>query len=116
MDTMKSPGADIDFARVINITRLELETAGNPAYMVVIVDAAGEPHLAPMVFSTVGPAADHAQRLTPSLGAGEQVVLVSRSAVDQRAMFTVLEPRTLRKLFQRPEVVEQSLSDAGGSV
>jgi hypothetical protein len=111
---MKSSADDIDYARVLNHARLELESAGNPAYVVVILDTAGDPHLAPIVFSTVGPASDHAQRLAPSLAKGERIVLVSRSAAGRRAMFAVLDPKTLRKLHQRPEVVEQSFTDSNG--
>jgi hypothetical protein len=114
MDSMKSSAADIDYARVINGTRLELESAGNPAYVVVILDGGGEAHIAPMVFSTIGPASDHAQRLTPSLAEGERIVVVSRSAAGQRVMFTILDPKTLRKLHQRPEVVEQAFKDSDG--
>ncbi|HEU4976592.1 MAG TPA: hypothetical protein VFT50_15980 [Baekduia sp.] len=111
---MKSAATEIDYVRVINRTRLELESAGNPSYVVVVVDAAGEPHLAPMVFSTIGPAADHAQRLGPSLGEGERVVVVSRSAASRRALFTVLDPKTLRKLHERNEVIEETFSETQG--
>lgn len=114
MEPMKSSAADIDYARVINSTRLELESAGNPAYVVVILDASGEAHLAPMVFSTIGPASDHAQRLAPALGEGERIVVVSRSAAGRRAMFTILDPRTLRKLHQRPEMIEQTFAESDG--
>lgn len=114
MERMQSSAADIDYPRVINSTRLELESAGNPSYVVVIVDAGGAIHLAPVVFSTIGPAADHAQRLAASQGDSERVVVVSRSAGGRRAMFTVLDPKTLRKLHQRPEVIEQSFAESDG--
>jgi hypothetical protein len=102
----------LDFVRIINAARLELESAGNPSYVVAVMDADGQAHLAPMVFSTVGPAADHATRLNrAAFSTGEQVVIVSRSAAGHRAMFTVVEPRTLRKLHQRLEVIEETFAE-----
>jgi hypothetical protein len=104
--------SDLDYVRIINQSRLELEAAGNPSYLVVVVDHAGEPHLAPMVFSTPGPAVDHATRIgRAAFETGEQVVIVSRSVAERRAMFTVMDPRTQKKLHQRPEVVEETLAD-----
>ena len=103
---------ELDFVRIINAARLELESAGNPSYVVAVVDTEGQAHLAPMVFSTVGPAGDHATRLTrAAFDTGEQVVIVSRSAAGRRAMFTVVEPRTLRKLHQRLEVIEETFAE-----
>jgi hypothetical protein len=103
---------DLDFVRIINASRLELESAGNPAYAVAVVDAGGQAHLAPMVFSTVGPAADHASRLNRAVhNTAEHVVIVSRSAAGRRAMFTVVDPRTLRKLHQRLEVIEETFAE-----
>ncbi|HWH94187.1 MAG TPA: hypothetical protein VNT03_10030 [Baekduia sp.] len=105
---MSAPFA-LDHVRIINAARLELESAGNPSYVVAVVDEQAEVHLAPMVFSTVGPAADHATRLNrATFDSGEQVVIVSRSAAGRRAMFTVVEPRSLRKLHQRLEVIEET--------
>ena len=107
--------ANLDFVRVISQARLELETAGNPSYVVVIIDEAGETHLAPMVFSTVGPAADHAARINrAAFATGELVLIVSRSAADHRAMFAVLDPRGLRKLHQRLEVIEETFAETDG--
>ncbi|WP_027007333.1 hypothetical protein [Conexibacter woesei] len=109
---MSATPFDLDHVSVINSCRLELESAGNPSYVVAIVDETGAVHLAPMVFSTVGPAADHATRLNrAAFGTNEQVVIVSRSAAGRRAMFTVVEPRTLRKLHQRLEVIEESFHE-----
>jgi hypothetical protein len=103
---------ELDFVRIINAARLELESAGNPAYAVAVADQGAEVQLAPIVFSTVGPAADHATRLgRAALATGEQVVIVSRSAAGRRAMFTVVEPRTLRKLHQRLEVIEETFAE-----
>jgi hypothetical protein len=108
---MASP-FELDFVRIINQCRLELESAGNPSYVVAVVDAAGTAHLAPMVFSTVGPAADHAARLNrAAFGSDEQVLIVSRSAAGRRAMFTVVDPRTLKKLHQRLEVIEETFAE-----
>lgn len=104
--------SNLDFVRIINQSRLELEAAGNPSYVVVVLDLAGESHLAPMVFSTVGPAVDHATRIgRAAFETGEQVVIVSRSVADHRAMYTVMDPRTQKKLHQRLEVVEETLAE-----
>jgi hypothetical protein len=112
-----SSAFDLDHVRIINACRLELEAAGNPSYAVAVVDTQGQAHLAPMVFSTVGPAADHATRLTrAAFNTGEQVVIVSRSAAGHRAMFTVVEPRTLRKLHQRLEVIEESFAELDAKI
>jgi hypothetical protein len=107
-----STAADFDFVRIINGARLELESAGNPSYVVVVVDDAGDAHLTPMVFATVGPASDHATRIgRAAFETGERVVIVSRSAAGRRAMFTVVEPRTMRKLHQRLEVIEETFAE-----
>jgi hypothetical protein len=106
------PAAAFDYLRIINGARLELESAGNPSYMVVVVDHDGEPHLTPMVFATIGPATDHASRIgRAAFDTGERVVIVNRSAAAHRAMFTVVEPRTMRKLHQRLEVIEETFAE-----
>jgi hypothetical protein len=107
---------DVDYLRTINGARLELETAGNPSYVVVTIDQAGDGHLSPMVFSTVGPAADHAIRVGRSCEPGERTLIVSRSAGGQRAMFTVVEPKTLRRMHQRLEVIEQTFAETDGVI
>src|SRR4051812_36855837 len=102
----------LDYVRIINQARLELESAGNPAYVVAVVDQGDEVHLAPMIYATVGPASDHASRLNrAAFDTGERVVIVSRSAAGHRAMFTVVEPRTMRKLHQRLEVIEETFAE-----
>jgi hypothetical protein len=106
----------IDFVRTINSARLELESAGNPSYVVVTLDAEGQGHLSPMVFSTVGPAADHGVRISRDVAPGEQVVIVSRSAGGQRAAFTVVEPKTLKRMHQRIEVIEQTFAETDGVI
>jgi hypothetical protein len=107
-----SAAADLDHVRIINQARLELESAGNPSYVVVVVDEQQEAHLVPMVYATVGPASDHASRLNrAAFDTGERVVIVSRSAAGRRAMFTVVEPRTMRKLHQRLEVIEETFAE-----
>jgi hypothetical protein len=106
----------IDYVRTINSARLELESAGNPSYVVVTLDATGDAQLSPMVFSTVGPAADHGVRLARETDPGEQVVIVSRSAGGQRAMFTVVEPKTLKRMHQRLEVIEQTFAETDGVI
>jgi hypothetical protein len=106
------PPSDLDHVRIINQSRLELESAGNPAYVVVVIDHAGDAHLTPMVFATVGPAVDHATRIgRAAFATGERVVIVSRSAAVRRAMFAVMDPRTQRKLHQRLEVIEESFAE-----
>jgi hypothetical protein len=107
-----SAAFDLDHVRIINHARLELESAGNPSYVVVVVDELNDAHLAPMVFATVGPASEHATRLGRAVfDTGERVVIVSRSAAGHRAMFTVVEPRTMRKLHQRLEVIEETFAE-----
>ncbi len=108
---------DLDHVNIINQARLELESAGNPSYVVVVVGQDGEVHLAPMVYATVGPASDHASRLNrAAFGTGERVVIVSRSAAGRRAMFTVVEPRTMRKLHQRLEVIEETFAEMDAKI
>jgi hypothetical protein len=112
-----SAAPDLDHVRIINQARLELETAGNPSYVVVVVDEDQVAHLAPMVYATVGPASDHASRLNRAVfGTGERVVIVSRSAAGRRAMFTVVEPRTMRKLHQRLEVIEETFAETDAAI
>jgi hypothetical protein len=106
------PAPDLDYVRIINHARIELESAGNPSYVVVVVDEKNDAHLTPMVFATVGPASDHASRIGRAVfETGERVVIVSRSAAGRRAMFTVVEPRTMRKLHQRLEVIEETFAE-----
>jgi hypothetical protein len=111
---MTASGGDDYYVGLINGTRLELEQAGNPSYVVVIVDAAGEAHLSSMVFATSGPANDHAARLASHTVEGERVLIVNRSEAGRRAMFTVVEPKTLRKLHQQLEVIEQTFAESEG--
>lgn len=112
-----SAAPDLDYVRIINQARLELETAGNPSYVVVVVDEKNEAHLAPMIYATVGPAADHAKRLNrAAFDTGEHVVIVSRSAAGRRAMFTILEPRTMRKLHTRLEVIEETFAEMDAAI
>ncbi|HEX5927215.1 MAG TPA: hypothetical protein VFY45_25575 [Baekduia sp.] len=106
-----------DFVRIINDSRLELETAGNPSYVVVVLGHDGESHMAPMVFATAGPAVDHATRIgRAAFETGEQVVIVSRSVAERRAMFSVMDPRTQKKLHQRLEVVEETFAEIDQAV
>jgi hypothetical protein len=120
VDLQEMPAAranDLDYVRVINAVRLELESAGNPSYVVVVVGATGEVELTPMIFSTVGPASDHASRIGSAVAAtSDCVVIVSRSAADQRAMFAVIDPRGLRKLYQRFEVIEETFAEINAKI
>jgi hypothetical protein len=73
--------------------------------------------MAPMVFATAGPAVDHATRIgRAAFETGEQVVIVSRSVAEHRAMFSVIDPRTHKKLHQRVEVVETTLAEIDQAV
>ena len=63
--------SDPDYVGIINQSRLELEAAGNPSYVVVVLGHDGESHLAPMVFATAArpsttPPASAAPRLRPA--------------------------------------------------
>jgi hypothetical protein len=108
---------DLDHVRIINQSRIELETAGNPSYVVAVIDEHGDAHLTPMVFATVGPATDHATRIGRVVfDTGERVVIVSRSAAARRAVFTVMEPRTMRKLHQRLEVIEETFAEMDAQI
>jgi hypothetical protein len=107
----------LDYVRIINKSRLELESAGNPSYVVVVLDHEGETHIAPMVFATVGPAVDHATRIgRVAFDTGERVLIVSRQAALRRAMFTVVDPRTQRKLHQRLEVIEETFAETDQAI
>lgn len=112
-----SSAANLDHVRIINQARLELETAGNPSYMVVVVDQQNVAHLTPMIFATIGPATEHASRIGRAcFDTGERVLIVSRSAVDRRAAFVILDPRTMRKLHQRLEVIEETMAEIDASI
>jgi hypothetical protein len=113
---MSGPESASDYVRVINGVRLELETAGNPAYAVVSIDATGEAFISPMVYATVSPAADYGSRIQREAGPDEHVYVVSRSAAGKRAMFTIVDPKTLKKLHQRLEVIEESFVETDGPI
>ena len=113
---MTARGAPVDYVRIINGVRLDLESAGNPAFVVVILDGTGEARRSPMVFATVGPSADHAVRLARDTAPGEQAFVVGRSAAGRRAMFTVVEPKSLKKLHQRLEVIEETFAETDGPI
>jgi hypothetical protein len=104
--------SESDFLRIITSARFELEAAGNPAYAIAVVTPPGEVQLSPMVFSNIGPASESGRRVAAGTQPGERVYLVSRSAADGRAMFAVLDPKSLKKLYQRNEVIEQSFLEA----
>ena len=69
-----------------------------------------------MVFSTVGPAADHGQRVASAAAPAEHVFVVSRSAAGQRAMFTVVEPKTLKSSTSTLEVIEETFIETDGPI
>jgi hypothetical protein len=97
--------------RLVDAARMDLEAAGSPAFLVALVDAGGEPHLSPMVFSSLRPARDHAARLSTARGAGEHVALVAREAIGRRALFSVFDPSGQRRLHRQVEVVETSFAE-----
>ena len=113
MNAPSSSAAGLDYARLVHAARLDLESAGNPAFVVAWVDAAGESHLSPMVFFTNEPAVEHAKRLL-SQEPQRTVTIISRQAVAHRALFTVLDPGTLKKLHSQLEVVETSFAKDNG--
>ena len=104
--------SESEFLRLITSSRFELEAAGNPAYAIAIVTSAEEVQLSPMVFSNIGPASESGERVAARAQPGERVYLVSRTAADGRAMFIVHDPKTLKKLYQRNEVIEESILEA----
>jgi hypothetical protein len=94
---------------------MELEAAGNPAYVVALLDAAGAVnHLSPMVFATVFPASDLARRMARTAGEGEEAIIISRHASGERAQFAVLDPKTLRKRHEQLEVIERTFAESDG--
>jgi hypothetical protein len=106
-----------DYVQLIDAVRLELQEAGNPAFIVAIRDGAGTPHLSPMVFAAVGPAGEYARRVgTSTVAEGERVLIVSRQATTRRQTFDVLEPATLRRLHLQQEVIEQSVVETDGPI
>jgi hypothetical protein len=109
-----APDGDHDYGRIIQAVRPELEAAGNPAYVVVLLDAAGAVHLSPMVFATVHPAAELARRLKAAAADGTEAFIVSRQAERRRAQLSVLDPATLRKRHEQLEVIEPTFAEIDG--
>jgi hypothetical protein len=105
-----------DYVALIDAVRLELQDAGNPAFIVAVRDAAGAPQLSPMVFAAVGPAAAYAERVATSAAGDERVLIISRQASHDRQFFDVLEPATLRRLHLHQEVIEASVAEAHGPI
>ena len=106
-----------DYVRLVDAVRLELQDAGNPAFIVAIRDAGGTVHPAPMVFAAVGPAAEYARRIGASDAAdGERVLIISRQATARRQSYDVLEPATLRRLHLQQEVIERSVAETDGPI
>jgi hypothetical protein len=106
-----------DYVRLVDAVRLDLQEAGNPAFVVAIRDREGVVELAPMVFAAVGPAGDYARRVVADgAGEGEMVLIISRQAARRRQSFDVLEPATLRRLHLQQEVIEQSFAETDGPI
>ena len=61
-------------------------------------------------------APDLLRHLSAEAYPGEQVLIINRSAAGKRAMFTVVEPKTIRKLFQRLEVIEETFAETDGPI
>jgi hypothetical protein len=94
--------------RVLNAVRLELEAAGNPSYVVAVLDDDCHATLAPMTFARREPAASHARELDRQIT--EDVVVVGREEVARRALFTVFDATVSYKLYSRVEVVESTIA------
>jgi hypothetical protein len=100
-----------DYERLVTAARLELEAAGNPAYVTVVCTGGGTIVASPLVFASIGPSSDHAAHVAHAADEGEQVFIVSRHAQGRRQILNVLAPFTLKKLHTQHEVIEQSLVD-----
>jgi hypothetical protein len=111
-----SAPSDADFTQIVNAVRLELEAAGNPAYVTVIVDGAGAVHASPIVFSSIGPASDHAARVAREITGAEHVMIASRHASGRRQIYNLLAPFTLKRLHVQHEVIERALADDGYAI
>jgi|tagenome__1003787_1003787.scaffolds.fasta_scaffold20652374_2 hypothetical protein len=105
-----------DYARLVDAVRLDLQEAGNPAFVVAVRDAQGEVDLAPMVFAAVGPAGEYARRLASGGPGEETVVIISRQAVRRRQSFDIIEPATLRRLHLQQEVIEETFLETDGPI
>jgi hypothetical protein len=115
--TVADPLPPSDYVRLVDAVRLELQDAGNPAFIIAIREASGTVHLAPMVFAAVGPAAEYARRVAASaLSDGERVLIISRQATARRQSYDVLEPATLRRLHLQQEVIEPSFAETDGPI
>jgi hypothetical protein len=104
------PSPAFDPTVPVNASRLDLEAAGSPSYVVAVVDAEGAAHLAPVIFSQRIPAQDHALTLEKDRQDDEDVVVVGREADGRRAMFSVYDV-TMRRLHRQLEVVETTLAE-----
>ena len=111
-----APSLPIDFETIIHAVRLELEAAGNPAYVTLVRDGAGRVVASPLVFASIGPSSDHAARVARAAAPDETVLIVSRHAQDRRQIFNVLAPFTLKKLHTQHEVIERSFAEDGYAV
>jgi hypothetical protein len=97
--------------RLVDAARMELEAAGSPAYLVALVDGAGDPHLSSMVFSAPHPAREQAARLADRRAPGEVIAVVARETEGRRALFSVFDPSVERRLHRQVEVVEAAFAD-----
>ena len=105
-----------NYRRIVDAVRLELQEAGNPAFIVAVVAGHDAVQVAPMIFSAVAPASDYARRMAGNLGPGERVLLVSRHASRRRQAFNVLDPATLKKLHVQDEVIEAAFIESDGPI
>lgn len=106
--------SEVDYPRMVNAARIELEAAGNPAYGIVVMTADGF-DVEPMVYAQLRPALTHAERVSGLLEPGEQLFIVSRAQDTEQIAFTIMDDRT-RKLHQQFEVIEKSLSEQEGPI
>jgi hypothetical protein len=101
----------VNYPALVNAVRLELEAAGNPAFVTAVVDGSGTTHASPVVFSSIGPAADHAHHVALAAADGETVLIVSRQSEGPRQLYSVLAPGTLKRLHAQHEVIETAVAE-----
>lgn len=97
------------YQRAVNLSRMELENAGNPSYSVVVT-AGEQMEIVSMVFSTLKPATEHATRLQKLADPEEKIFIVGRHVAGQRVTFQVMDPHS-RKLHTQLEVIEPTFAE-----
>lgn len=98
------------YPQIVNVVRLALEQAGDPAYALVS-ERAGGLEVVPVIYAGYKPALAHAERLAERCDDDVRILIVRRQTDDgERVVFDVLDHlgRTLHRQF---EVVERSVAD-----